>query len=97
MNKVFLWPVGLAAFSLGVGWAADPAPQNPAVRKDSILKRFTEEFVPLTPGAGNFPASFIMGSGKDAPAAEAVDVWPRSTDRLQGDDPEGSVPPQGDR
>jgi formylglycine-generating enzyme required for sulfatase activity len=38
--------------------------------KDAILRRFAEEFVPLTPGAGKFPASFRMGSAGDAPDAE---------------------------
>jgi formylglycine-generating enzyme required for sulfatase activity len=37
---------------------------------DPILKRFAEEFVPLTPGTGKFPASFRMGSAAEAPAAE---------------------------
>ena len=36
---------------------ADPTP-----RKAEILKRFAEDFVPLTPGTGKFPASFAMGS-----------------------------------
>jgi formylglycine-generating enzyme required for sulfatase activity len=30
--------------------------------RDKILRRFVEEFVPLTPGKNNFPASFKMGS-----------------------------------
>jgi formylglycine-generating enzyme required for sulfatase activity len=37
---------------------------------DAILKRFADEFVELTPGAGKFPASFQMGS------AEAADSQP---------------------
>jgi formylglycine-generating enzyme required for sulfatase activity len=38
--------------------------------RDAILRRFADEFVPLTPGAGKFPAAFRMGSAGDAPAAE---------------------------
>jgi formylglycine-generating enzyme required for sulfatase activity len=51
--------LGLAA--LAAVAAADP---------DAVLRRFAEEFVTLTPGAGKFPASFRMGSAGDAPAAE---------------------------
>jgi len=35
---------------------------DPTPRKADILNRFAGDFVPLTPGAGNFPASFLMGS-----------------------------------
>jgi formylglycine-generating enzyme required for sulfatase activity len=36
-----------------------------------ILKQFADEFVPLTPGAGKFPASFVLGSADEgAPARE---------------------------
>jgi formylglycine-generating enzyme required for sulfatase activity len=37
---------------------------DPTPRKDAILKRFAEEFVPITPGKGNFPESFQMGTEK---------------------------------
>jgi formylglycine-generating enzyme required for sulfatase activity len=38
---------------------------------DKVLRLFVEEFVPLTPGKGKFPASFRMGSaGAEAPASE---------------------------
>lgn len=52
---------GCAALLLltGVLFAAgdkDPTP------KDKLLPRFVEEFVTLTPGKGDFPASFTMGS-----------------------------------
>jgi formylglycine-generating enzyme required for sulfatase activity len=35
---------------------------DPTPRKAEILKRFAEEFMPLTPGTGKFPADFMMGS-----------------------------------
>jgi formylglycine-generating enzyme required for sulfatase activity len=42
---------------------------DPTPRKQQILKRFAAEFVSLTPGTGQFPAAFSMGS-KDGPAEE---------------------------
>ena len=38
-------------------------------KTDRVLKLFAEEFVPLTPGTGKFPASFKMGT-PDGPEAE---------------------------
>src|SRR5262245_25724095 len=35
-----------------------------------VLKLFVDEFIPVTPGKGKFPASFLMGGGGDAPAPE---------------------------
>src|SRR5262245_58152163 len=35
---------------------------DPTPRKAEILKRFAEEFMPVTPGTGKFPADFMMGS-----------------------------------
>jgi formylglycine-generating enzyme required for sulfatase activity/outer membrane protein assembly factor BamB len=49
--------------------AAVPAADESAAA-DKILATFVDEFVPLTPGAGKFPASFQMGSAGDAPDAE---------------------------
>lgn len=43
---------------------------DPSKRKDAILKLFTDEFVPITPGKKPFPESFIMGSEKDGPDSE---------------------------
>jgi formylglycine-generating enzyme required for sulfatase activity len=43
---------------------------DPSPRKDAILKLFAEEFVLLTPGQGQYPASYVMGSAKDGAAAE---------------------------
>jgi formylglycine-generating enzyme required for sulfatase activity len=37
--------------------------------KDAILRRFAEEFVPITPGSGKFRADFLMGSA-EGPAHE---------------------------
>ncbi len=37
---------------------------------ERILKLFVAEFIPVTPGQGRFPESFVMGSGAKAPAAE---------------------------
>ena len=51
--------LALAAPALLAGAAAD---------SDATLRRFTEEFVSLTPGAGKFPATFRMGTAGDAPA-----------------------------
>lgn len=39
---------------------------DPTPRKAEILKRFAEEFVILTPGAGKFPRDFNMGSNTKA-------------------------------
>ena len=44
-------------------------PGDPA-RKDAMLRRFTEEFVLLTPGKGHFPDSFVLGSDGVAPESE---------------------------
>ena len=43
-------------------------------KKERILKLFVEEFVPLTPGTGKYPASFQMGTRDDGPAAEKPPV-----------------------
>jgi formylglycine-generating enzyme required for sulfatase activity len=45
--------------------AAEPAPAGRA----PLLKTFVEEFVPITPGEGKFPKSFLMGSA-DGPESE---------------------------
>lgn len=37
---------------------------DPTPRKEAILKTFAGEFVPLTPGTGKFPKSFLLGSPK---------------------------------
>ncbi len=60
------WVVLLFLAAAGVPAAAD----DPKDRADAILRRFADEFVPLTPGKGRFPASFRMGSEGDAPASE---------------------------
>ncbi len=63
----------LVAFFLGLaGLSTDLASgrTDKEDRAEGILKRFVAEFVPLTPGMGQFPASFLMGSDKDGPASE---------------------------
>lgn len=49
--------------------AADPNPQQPSLQQPSprqaeLLKTFREEFVAITPGEGQFPASFVLGNAK---------------------------------
>lgn len=45
--------------------AADPTPEQVA-----LLKTFREEFVAITPGKGDFPASFSMGRAEGGTSAE---------------------------
>jgi formylglycine-generating enzyme required for sulfatase activity len=60
-------PQLLIAAAALVAIAAD----KPRTPKEKILPQFVEEFVAITPGRGNFPASFMMGSsGDDDPASE---------------------------
>jgi outer membrane protein assembly factor BamB len=55
----------------GIGiHAADFDKEDALKRKDAILKLFESEFVTLSPGARKFPASFIMGSGKEGTDSE---------------------------
>jgi formylglycine-generating enzyme required for sulfatase activity len=64
MQRLWLLPPFLAAL------VALPAKADqPDSKTDRILKLFADEFVPLTPGADKFPASFKMGSA-DGTAAE---------------------------
>jgi formylglycine-generating enzyme required for sulfatase activity len=62
--------LGLTCLACLAGLAARPGQGADEAEKDRILKRFVEEFVPLTPGADKFPASFKMGSAGEAPASE---------------------------
>ena len=60
----------LLAVPLALMPAQKDKPEKPPTRnKDAALKLFAEEFVPLTPGAGKFPASFEMGTA-DGPDEE---------------------------
>jgi formylglycine-generating enzyme required for sulfatase activity len=54
----------------GLCLAAEPKKKPPPRGKEEALKLFVEEFVRITPGKGKHPASFVMGSPGDAPAAE---------------------------
>jgi len=64
------WQIGSAVLlSLIVATTAIPAaadkkkkPDDPTPRREPILKLFVDEFVPITPGMGKFPESFLMGS-----------------------------------
>jgi formylglycine-generating enzyme required for sulfatase activity len=49
--------------TMGAGEQKKELP-DPSPRKDAILKLFVKEFVPITPGKGKFPESFVMGSEK---------------------------------
>jgi formylglycine-generating enzyme required for sulfatase activity len=63
----------LAAAGLGLS-----AREDKPTAGDLILRRFVEELVPLTPGKGRYPASFVMGSSSaDAPASEKPAVTVR--------------------
>ena len=66
---------GAVAMALGVVcvWSAVSGAELGGAASDkkiATLRLFAEEFVPLTPGSGKFPAEFVMGSGKDAPPNE---------------------------
>ena len=39
-----------------------PAKKVPTLSRPEMLKLFTEEFIPITPGEGKFPTTFHMGS-----------------------------------
>jgi formylglycine-generating enzyme required for sulfatase activity len=59
----------LLAGLCGVSWPGQEKP--PPRSKEEALKLFASEFVPLTPGQGKFPASFVMGSdATTSPASE---------------------------
>jgi len=61
----------LVLFLLVLPLVRSADPPGPAPSREQVLKLFVEELVPLTPGQGKFPASFLMGnSAKDAPATE---------------------------
>jgi formylglycine-generating enzyme required for sulfatase activity len=65
-----------AALALGI--LALAAEDKKPTAEDLILRRFVEEFVPLTPGKGRYPASFVMGSSAaGAPANEKPAVTVR--------------------
>ncbi len=69
MSSTIRGLLALAAI-LAVAVADGAGPKEPTP-KEKILPLFLDEFVSLTPGKGNFPASFTMGSdGADAPAVE---------------------------
>jgi formylglycine-generating enzyme required for sulfatase activity len=70
MSRWFLVAILIASALQAPALAAGVRDRSPAARKVAILKLFAREFVSLTPGKGNFSASFMMGSPQDAPANE---------------------------
>ena len=55
--------------SLSGGWPRQSAADEVAPQTLKLLMTFTDEFVAITPGEKDFPASFVMGSEK-GPASE---------------------------
>lgn len=53
---------------LALALAADPAAPSSTDRE--LLKTFRDEFVRITPGQGDFPASFLMGGPEDGPKSQ---------------------------
>jgi formylglycine-generating enzyme required for sulfatase activity len=64
------WPCLISLLvSISLLTADEPKKKPPPRDKAAALKLFVEEFVPITPGKGRFPASFRMGSA-DGPKSE---------------------------
>jgi gluconolactonase len=57
---------GAALIALAL--AADPAAKQPT--EAELLKTFRDEFVEITPGQGEFPASFVMGGADHGPKSQ---------------------------
>lgn len=51
----------------------------PPMTRSELLKLFADEFVTVTPGAGNFPAAFVMGSDRAASEKPAHEVTLKHT------------------
>ncbi|MEX0715016.1 MAG: formylglycine-generating enzyme family protein [Planctomycetaceae bacterium] len=72
---LILWTGFVAAGLIAAVRGADepnPSPPDEAARAPNrveVLRRFADEFVPITPGEGKFPKSFVMDS-KDGPPSE---------------------------
>jgi formylglycine-generating enzyme required for sulfatase activity len=64
------WGGCLLGTLLGAALALPGDAGGPGAKADAILKRFADEFVPVTPGQGKFPAAFVMGSGAGGSASE---------------------------
>src|SRR5690349_17105914 len=59
----------LIALSLAADPAAARQPADNAADRE-LLKTFREEFVPITPGEGKFPATFMMGGPDGGPKSQ---------------------------
>jgi formylglycine-generating enzyme required for sulfatase activity len=70
MRSCAPWGCCLLSILLGAALAAPGGASRRGAKTDAILKRFADEFIPITPGQGKFPASFVMGSDKDGPVSE---------------------------
>src|SRR5207248_9168426 len=82
MTALLVPPLALLLAAAGPAAQKDRPDRPPPRDRDAALKLFAEDFVPSTPGAGKFPASFRMGSA-DGPAEER----PAHTVRLPQADP----------
>jgi formylglycine-generating enzyme required for sulfatase activity len=71
MNPRSLLLLSVVALALATVMLPAQEVVKPSSAGDRILRRFMDEFVPLTPGKGKFAATFLMGSSAaDAPASE---------------------------
>lgn len=61
----------LLAFSNSASAQMKELPKDTFQRKDQILKRFADEFIAITPGKGEYPANFMMGTPKNGWPNEA--------------------------
>lgn len=65
----------MIAFSMLASSEDKPVKKAPMLTRSEMLKLFVEEFVQITPGEGNFPATFRMGSDRiinEKPAHEVT-------------------------
>lgn len=71
MKRICAMVLGLLSIAGVNGAGGDKKKlEDPTPRKEAILKLFVAEFVPITPGKGKFPESFVMGSKKEGKDAE---------------------------
>jgi formylglycine-generating enzyme required for sulfatase activity len=71
-NRGWFWIAVMAvSTSVGVPRATSADEQHDSARK-KLLQTFVDEFVPITPGRGEFPKSFQMGTSNGASAEQPV-------------------------